>query len=155
MSPEQVAALVAVAAIVMYTAVGGADFGGGVWSLLARGPRANAGRDALEHAIGPVWETNHVWLVLLVVTLFVVFPVGYAAIFTALYVPLFLALLGIVARGAAFAFRHYGERGSTLSSGGLRVFSAMSVVTPFMFGTVIGAVSGGDLELGGSTVVSG
>ncbi len=155
MSLEQLAAVVAVAAIVMYTAFGGADFGGGFWSLFAFGPRKQQQRDTLEHAIGPVWETNHVWLILLVVTLFVVFPTGYAAIFTALYAPLFIALLGIVARGAAFAFRHYGTRGSRMSDGALRVFSATSVITPFMFGTIIGAVSGGHVEVHGATVISG
>jgi cytochrome bd ubiquinol oxidase subunit II len=155
MSLEQAAAAVAVAAIVMYTVFGGADFGGGIWTLLAWGPRRTEQREALEQAIGPVWETNHVWLILLVVTLFAAFPAGYAAIFTALYVPLFVALVGVVARGAAFALRHYGERGSRMSHGALRVFSVASVITPFTFGLVIGGVSGGHVDVRGGDVVSG
>ncbi len=154
-SPEQVAAAVAVAAIVMYTIFAGADFGGGIWTLLASGPRKHEQRNALERAIGPVWETNHVWLILLVVTLFVVFPAAYAAIFTALYVPLFIALLGIVARGAAFAFRHYGARESRLSEISLQSFSGASVLTPFAFGLSIGAVTGGHIKVSGAIVTSG
>jgi cytochrome d ubiquinol oxidase subunit II len=155
LSPEQAAAGVAVAAIVMYTIFGGADFGGGIWTLLASGPRKREQRNALERAIGPVWETNHVWLILLVVTLFVVFPAAYAAIFTALYVPLFIALLGIVARGAAFALRHYGARGSQLSAISLQLFSGASVLTPVAFGLSVGGVTGGQIRVVGSTVSSG
>ncbi|GIW14860.1 MAG: cytochrome D ubiquinol oxidase subunit II [Tepidiforma sp.] len=127
MSPELAAAGVALAAVMLYAMFGGADFGGGIWSLLAWGPRKQEQRLALEKAIGPVWETNHVWLILLVVTLFVVFPTAYAVIFEALYVPLFIALLGIVARGAAFAFRHYGQRESRLARQSLQWFSWASV----------------------------
>lgn len=155
MSLEQLAASIAVAAIALYAVFGGADFGGGIWTLLATGPRRTAQRDAMERAIGPVWETNHVWLILLVVVLFVVFPTAYAAIFTALYVPLFLALLGIVARGAAFAFRHYGARESRLARFAQPSFSVASLLTPFTFGLCIGAVAGGHIEVDGSTVESG
>lgn len=155
MSPEQGAAAIAVAAIVMYSIFGGADFGGGIWTLFARGPRREDQRNALERAIGPVWETNHVWLILLVVTLFVVFPIAFAAIFTALYVPLFIALLGIVARGAAFAFRHYGDRESRIAQVSLRFFSGASILTPFTFGLAVGAVTGGHIDVDGSTVSSG
>lgn len=155
LSPEQAAGAVAVAAIVMYTIFGGADFGGGIWTLLASGPTKHEQRNALERAIGPVWETNHVWLILLVVTLFVVFPTAYAAIFTALYVPLFIALLGIVARGAAFAFRHYGARDSQLSEISLQSFSGASVLTPFAFGLSVGAVTGGHIKVSNGVVLSG
>ncbi|HEY5477382.1 MAG TPA: cytochrome d ubiquinol oxidase subunit II [Tepidiformaceae bacterium] len=155
MSLEQGAGAVAVAAIAMYTIFGGADFGGGIWSLLAWGPRKTEQRNVLERAIGPVWETNHVWLILLVVTLFVAFPTAYAAIFAALYVPLFIALLGVVARGAAFAFRNYGDHKSRLSLVSLRFFSAASAVTPFTFGLVVGGVTGGHIAVDGATVDSG
>jgi cytochrome d ubiquinol oxidase subunit II len=155
LSPEQAAGAVAVAAIVMYTIFGGADFGGGIWTLLASGPRKHEQRNVLERAIGPVWETNHIWLILLVVTLFVVFPAAYAAIFTALYVPLFIALLGIVARGAAFALRHYGARESQLSEISLQAFSGASVLTPFAFGLSVGAVTGGHIKVTGTVVSSG
>jgi cytochrome d ubiquinol oxidase subunit II len=154
-SPELAAAGIALVAVMMYAMFGGADFGGGIWSLLASGPRKEEQRLALEKAIGPVWETNHVWLILLVVTLFVVFPAAYAVIFEALYVPLFIALLGIVARGAAFAFRHYGDRESRLARQSLQWFSWASVLTPFTFGLVIGAVTTGHIEVEGTRVLSG
>jgi len=155
MSAEELAGGVAVLAIIAYAIFGGADFGGGIWTLFATGPRKKDQRNALERAIGPVWETNHVWLILLVVTLFVVFPTAYAAIFTALYVPLFIALVGIVARGAAFALRHYSVRESGLSSTSLRFFSVASVLTPFTFGLAFGAVTGGHIEVEGADVISG
>lgn len=155
MSPEEGAAAIAVAAIVLYAVFGGADFGGGIWTLFATGPRKEDQRNALERAIGPVWETNHVWLILLVVTLFVVFPTAYAVIFTALYVPLFLSLLGIVARGAAFALRHYSDRDTGLNAAAMRAFSVASLLTPFMFGATVGALTGGHVELDGTHVTSG
>jgi cytochrome d ubiquinol oxidase subunit II len=155
MSPEQGAAAIAVVAIIAYALFGGADFGGGVWTLFATGPRAGDQRNALERAIGPVWETNHVWLILVVVLLFVVFPVAYATIFTAMYVPLFLALLGIVSRGAAFAFRHYGSREWELSSVAMRLFSVASVATPFFLGVTVGGVTVGSVKLDGETVTTG
>ncbi|MCK9519844.1 MAG: cytochrome d ubiquinol oxidase subunit II [Dehalococcoidia bacterium] len=155
MSPEEGAAAIAVAAIVLYAVFGGADFGGGIWTLFATGPRKEDQRNALERAIGPVWETNHVWLILLVVTLFVVFPTAYAIIFTALYVPLFLSLLGIVARGAAFALRHYSDRDTQLNAAAMRAFSVASLLTPFMFGATVGALTGGHIDLDGTDVTSG
>jgi len=144
-----------VAAIVAYTIFAGADFGGGIWSLFAWGARKAEQRDALERAIGPVWETNHVWLILLVVTLFTAFPAAYSGIFGALYVPLFIALMGIVARGAAFAFRHYSPRDSPMSHSSLRAFAVASLITPFAFGLTIGAVTDGQLKVSGTAVTSG
>jgi len=93
------------AALVFYVLLGGADFGGGIWDLLASGPRAREQRAAIEHAIGPIWEANHVWLILVIVVLFTGFPPAFAAISIALFVPLVLLLVGIVLRGAAFTFR--------------------------------------------------
>ncbi|MDZ7727621.1 MAG: cytochrome d ubiquinol oxidase subunit II [Dehalococcoidia bacterium] len=155
MTPEALAGMIVVIAIVAYAVLGGADFGGGIWSLFSWGERAEDQRDSLEHAIGPVWETNHVWLILVVVALFTVFPAAYAAIFTALYLPLFLALIGICARGAAFAFRHYGGHGNRLGRASLRFFSGASILTPFTFGLVVGAVTGGKIEADGADVLSG
>lgn len=86
--------------LMLYALLGGADFGGGVWNLLARGPRADDQRRLIAHAIGPVWETNHIWLIVAIVILFTGFPSGFAAISTALFVPMTLLLVGIVLRGA-------------------------------------------------------
>ena len=91
--------------VLLYALLGGADFGGGIWDLLAGGPRAAEQRQVIAHAIGPIWEANHVWLIFVIVLVFTIFPPVFAALSIALYIPLSLALLGIVFRGAAFIFR--------------------------------------------------
>ena len=93
------------ASLVLYALSGGADFGGGMWDLLAAGPRARRQRALIEAALAPIWEANHVWLILVVVVLFVAFPPAFGLIMTALHIPMTLTLLGIVFRGAAFVFR--------------------------------------------------
>ncbi|HSN13548.1 MAG TPA: cytochrome d ubiquinol oxidase subunit II, partial [Anaeromyxobacteraceae bacterium] len=95
------------AALILYALLGGADFGGGIWDLLASGPRKKEQRAAIERALGPIWEANHVWLVLVVVLLFTGFPAAFAEVSIALFVPLVLLLVGIVLRGASFTFRAY------------------------------------------------
>ena len=92
------------AALIFYVATGGADFGGGVWDLLAIGPRASQQRDAITKAIGPIWEADHVWLILVVVILFTAFPMAFGAMMTALHIPITLMLIGIILRGAGFYF---------------------------------------------------
>lgn len=137
------AALVIVAALDLYAVSGGADYGGGVWDLFARGPRAERQRELISHAIGPIWEANHVWLILAIVVLFTGFPPAFARITTVLHVPLFLMLLGIVARGAAFSFRAYGSpQGETQRHWG-RVFAAASLLTPLLLGMILGAIAAG------------
>ena len=106
----EVAAGAMVLALVAYLLMGGADFGGGAWDLLARGARRDAQRALVADAIGPIWEANHVWLILVVVLLFTCFPTGFARITTVLHVPLTLMLVGIVLRGSAFTFRAYDAR---------------------------------------------
>src|SRR5437870_2636354 len=101
---------VLIIALTIYALSGGADFGAGVWDLFAHGPRAKAQRALIANAIGPIWEANNVWLVLVVVVLFTAFPPAFAAISTALFVPLTLMLIGIVLRGAAFAFRAHDRQ---------------------------------------------
>ncbi len=141
--------LVVLAGLTAYAVLGGADFGAGVWDLLARGRRRQAQRDLLERAMGPVWEANHVWLIFVVITLFSGFPAAFAALSTALIGPLSLALLGIVLRGAAFVFRQYGapDGGRPVSGTALwgRVFAVSSLVTPFAFGAAAGALSTGSV----------
>ena len=106
MSAELAGAAVLIA-LVAYGLTGGADFGGGVWDLLARGRHKARIRGAVQAAIGPIWEANHVWLIFAIVLLFTAFPVAFAAIMTALHVPLLLILLGIIARGTAFVMRKH------------------------------------------------
>ncbi|HEX3550281.1 MAG TPA: cytochrome d ubiquinol oxidase subunit II [Candidatus Elarobacter sp.] len=137
------AAFVALAAIVLYAVFGGADFGGGVWDLLATGPRAKAQRDTISDAIGPVWESNHVWLIFALVTLFTCFPPAFAAIGTYLNAPLTVALLGIVLRGAAFVFRNYASDAPMLARTWTAIFGASSLLAPFFLGDAAGALATG------------
>lgn len=142
-----VVAALALAALALYALTGGADFGAGLWDRFASGPRKDQQRAIIEHALAPIWETNHVWLIFVVVLLFSAFPLAFAAIGTALTVPLSLALVGIVLRGAAFVFRHYGAGGAMDARRWGRVFGAASVAGPFFLGTCLAAVSGGRIRV--------
>jgi cytochrome d ubiquinol oxidase subunit II len=144
-----------VAAFILYALFGGADFGGGVWDLLASGPRKAEQRELIAKALGPVWEVNHVWLIIGVVILFSAFPKAFAALSVALHVPLTLLLLGIVFRGTAFTFRTYDMRGDAVQRRWGRVFSIASVLSPALLGMCVGAVVSGDIRVRGLTVVSG
>src|SRR5262245_65775836 len=107
MAPDLLLAGAIGVALCLYFLFGGADFGGGVWDLLARGPRAEAQRRAVHEAIGPVWEANHVWMIVVVVLLFSAFPAAFALLMTMLHVPIAIMLAGIVLRGSAFAIRRH------------------------------------------------
>jgi cytochrome bd ubiquinol oxidase subunit II len=152
--PELVAA-VALAALVAYAVLAGADFGGGVWDLLARGPRAADQRAAVAEAMGPVWEANHVWLIFLIVLLFTCFPTAFATLSVAFFAPFHLVLLGIVLRGAAFVFRAYGYATTGLGLSWGHVFGGASTITPFLLGACLGAVSNGHLRTDGVGVAPG
>lgn len=150
MTPELAIASVMLAALVIYTLSAGADFGGGAWLVFASGPRADDQRDLVDDAIGPIWEANHVWLILVVVLLFVCFPVAFAAISTALHIPLTLMLIGVVLRGSAFAFAHayaHAEHHDPTPRRWARVFAIASLITPVTLGITLGALSTGlDLD---------
>jgi cytochrome bd ubiquinol oxidase subunit II len=128
-------------ALVIYALLGGADYGAGFWDLLCSGPRRDQQRHLIENAIEPIWEANHVWLILVVVLTFSGFPPAFAAICVGLAIPLFLVLLGIVLRGSSFVFRAYftGSVETQLYWG--MVFSISSCVTPFFLGVVVGGIS--------------
>ena len=98
-------------AVNAYVVLGGADFGAGVWDLLARGPRAAAQRAAIAEGIGPIWEANHVWVIFVVVLLFSCFPPVFARLSVVLHIPLTLMLVGIVLRGSAFTLINHGTEG--------------------------------------------
>ena len=95
------------ASLVIYSLLGGADYGAGFWDLMCSGPRRQNQRDVIAQAIQPVWEANHIWLILLVVLMFSGFPVAFSSISVGLAVPVFLILLGIVLRGSSYVFRAY------------------------------------------------
>src|SRR5215472_1089342 len=132
--------------LTIYVLTGGADYGGGVWDLLATGPRKLQQRQFIEHAIGPIWEADHVWLILIVVILFTGFPAAFAAIMTALNVPITLMLVGIVLRGSAFSFRSYGSGDSHARREWGRIFAIASLITPALLGITIGAIASGGVS---------
>ncbi len=134
--------------VTAYALTGGADFGAGFWDLVAGGPqRGSAQRKLIEHAIGPVWEANHVWLIFVLVVLWTGFPEAFAAIASSLYVPLTLVAVGVILRGAGFAFRK-AVTGVALERLFGATFAASSVITPFFLGTVAGAVASGRVPAG-------
>jgi cytochrome d ubiquinol oxidase subunit II len=133
------------ATITLYAILGGADFGGGLWDLLAGGDRrGQAPRQLIDSSITPVWEANHVWLVFALVIFWTAFPEAFAAVMNATALPIWLAVGGIVLRGAGFAFRKEA-RGITLQRGLGATFAFSSLLTPFFMGTVIGAMAAGQV----------
>jgi len=155
MSVELLLAGVVLVALIVYALTAGADYGGGMWDLLARGPRARQQRDVIEHAIAPIWEANHVWLVLVVVVLFTAFPPAFAAMMVALHVPITLVLLGIVLRGSAFAFRKYDPEREHLHRRWSTIFGISSFLTPFFLGITLGGLASGEIRVLNGQVVSG
>ena len=132
-----------VIALNLYVLMGGADYGGGVWDLFASGPRARQQRDLIAHAIGPIWEANHVWLILAITVLFTAFPSAFSVITTFLHLPLLLMLIGIVFRGSAFAFRSYDSPHANARGRWGVVFSISSLVTPVLLGITLGSIASG------------
>jgi cytochrome bd ubiquinol oxidase subunit II len=133
----------------LYALFGGADFGGGFWDLIAgdekRGERPRA---LVQRSLTPVWEANHVWLIFILVVLWTAFPEAFGAVMSTLYVPLALAAVGIVLRGAGFAFRKSIRSFQARRAMGA-AFALSSVLTPFFMGTVVGAVAAGSVPAGG------
>ena len=154
-SLEVIVAGLMLVALIFYALLAGADFGGGVWDLLARGPRTADQRALISDAIGPIWEANHVWLILVVVMMFTAFPPAFAAIMTALHIPLTVMLIGIVLRGAAFTFRTYDAQHDYVQRRWGRVFAIASVVTPIMLGICVGAIASGRITVENEIVTSG
>ncbi|MEU0265024.1 cytochrome d ubiquinol oxidase subunit II [Nocardioides sp. NPDC006303] len=143
MSLEVAVAAALFVGVLAYALFGGADFGSGFFDLTAGGARRGAElRTLVDHSIGPVWEVNHVWLIYCLVVWWTAFPESFAAVMTTLIVPLLLALLGIVLRGASFAFRKYSATLSQARAFGA-VFAVSSIITPFFLGTVAGAIASG------------
>jgi cytochrome bd ubiquinol oxidase subunit II len=129
--------------LLAYALLGGADYGAGAVEITLRGDKRAAARRVLEKAIGPVWEANHIWLILAVVILFMGFPSGYALLSVALHIPLTCALLGIVARGTSFTFRHYDAIRDGSRPWYNWIFRLSSVWTPFWLGITVAGMSAG------------
>jgi cytochrome bd ubiquinol oxidase subunit II len=150
MSKADVAAAILWVGVTFYALFGGADFGGGFWDLIAgdaeKGERPRA---LIQRSLTPVWEANHVWLIFVLVILWSAFPPAFSAIFSTLYVPIALAALGIVLRGAGFAFRTQIEGLSGRRAMGA-TFALSSLLTPFTMGTVVGAIASGNVPADGN-----
>jgi cytochrome d ubiquinol oxidase subunit II len=138
----------ALVGLVLYTVLGGADFGAGFWQLTAgRGPLADRIREHTHHAIGPVWEANHVWLIFVLTVVWTAYPVAFGSIASTLSVPLFLAAIGIILRGTAYAL----YSGASTAGEGRRidtVFALSSVLTPFALGTMVGGIASSRVPVG-------
>ena len=131
------------AGMAAYTVLAGADFGAGLWTLLAPGPRGEPIRDEARHAMGPVWEANHVWLIFVLVVCWTAYPVAFGSIASTLSAPLLIAAIGIIFRGAAYALRGQGA-----SRAAEYLFAISSVLTPFALGTAVGAIATGRVPVG-------
>lgn len=143
MAPELIICGILLATITLYAIMGGADFGAGVWEFNTALRASEKEREQLYRAIGPVWEANHVWLLFALVMMFSAFPIAFAAISRALWIPLLLALLGIFARGIGFAFRKYAAGAVRQQAVFGAVFAFASTSTPFFFGACAGAIASG------------
>jgi cytochrome d ubiquinol oxidase subunit II len=145
LSPELILILILMISLTFYALFGGADYGGGVWDLLARGPRQREQRELIANAITPVWEANHVWLILVIVLLFSGFPPAFADITTALHIPLTALIVGIVMRGSCFIFRAYHTVDYRAQKRWGLIFAVASTITPICLGIVAGAISSGNI----------
>jgi cytochrome d ubiquinol oxidase subunit II len=136
------------AGLVLYVVLGGADFGAGIWQLTAgRGPEADRLRDHAHHSMAPVWEANHVWLIFVLTVFWTSYPTAFGSVASTLSVPLFLAGMGIVLRGAAYALRAGARAGrETRRIDGL--FAVSSLITPFALGTAIGGIASRRVPVG-------
>ena len=147
MLPELAAAL-ALVALTGYVVLGGADFGAGFWDLTAGGAERGAPvRAMIKRSMAPVWEANHVWLIFLLVILWTAFPEAFGSIMSTLAVPIFLAGLGIILRGGAFALK--GEAATIAEARALgATFALSSVLVPFFLGATAGAIAAGRVPVG-------
>ena len=131
-------------ALFIYAIFGGADFGAGMLELFAVGESGERQAALIDESIGPVWESNHVWLIFLLVVFFTAFPPAFAAINVVLFIPLLLAVIGIVLRGSSFVFKTHGSiqrnRNVKILS---RTFSVASAMTPFFLALVGAAIASG------------
>ncbi|GII21488.1 cytochrome d ubiquinol oxidase subunit II [Planosporangium mesophilum] len=145
--------------LTLYTVFAGADFGAGIWHLATRrrGRRLDPAleRELLEHTIGPVWEANHVWLIFVITLFWTIFPPAFGPFAATLYIPLTIVALGVIARGAAYAFRKATERGWQFKAYGL-AFGISSVLTPFVLGTIAGGLASGRVPpvIGSGAIIS-
>lgn len=133
-------------AILLYLILGGADFGAGILELFSSDPNKSKTRKTMYRAIGPIWEANHMWLIITIVILFVGFPKIYTTMSTYMHIPLVLMLLGIIARGTAFTFRHYDAVKDEMQTVYNKIFVYSSFITPFFLGVIAGSTVTGRID---------
>lgn len=147
MSPADLLLIILLTALTLYAILGGADFGAGIWEFTTALQATDRERRHIYKAIGPVWEANHVWLIFVLVILMNGFPAAFAALSRALWLPLLLALCGIVFRGAAFVFRSYGSGPKREKATWEAIFAIASTATPLFLGAAAGAIASGKLAI--------
>lgn len=134
------------ASICLYLLLGGADFGAGIIELFSGKKNEQNVRQQMYKAIGPIWEANHMWLIIAIVILFVGFPIIYATVSTYLHIPLLIMLLGIIARGTAFTFRHYDAVKDEWQHIYNRIFHISSFITPLFLGVIAASTVSGTID---------
>lgn len=132
--------------ILLYVVLGGADFGAGIIELFTSEKNKDRTRATLYRAIGPIWEANHMWLIIAIVILFVAYPVIYAEMSVYLHIPLLIMLFGVIARGTAFVFRHYDAVKDDMQRVYNRIYFASSFITPLFLGIIAGSVISGHID---------
>lgn len=132
--------------ILLYILLGGADFGAGIIEMFTSAKNVKRTRKTLYHAIGPIWEANHMWLIITIVILFVGFPIIYSDLSVYLHIPLVIMLMGIIARGTAFVFRHYDAVQDSMQETYNRIFIWSSFITPLFLGIIAGSVVSGQIN---------
>ncbi len=155
MGLETTLAIVLLISLTFYALLGGADFGVGVWHLLARGSSRRDQHRLIGDAIGPIWEVNHVWLILIMTIVFTAFPAAYVQISITLHIPLTLLVIGIVLRGSAYAFRHYDVKDDDIHVRWDQLFAISSVMSPLLLGVIIGTITVGHFPLNAENFVQG
>ncbi len=138
-------------AILLYLLLGGADFGAGIIEMFTSPRNIRRTRKTLYHAIGPIWEANHMWLIIAIVILFVGYPLIYSVLSVYLHIPLLMMLMGIIARGTAFVFRHYDAVRDDMQKIYNRVFVWSSFITPLFLGIIAGSTVSGHIDLEANT----
>jgi cytochrome d ubiquinol oxidase subunit II len=138
-------------AILLYVVLGGADFGAGIIEIFTSERNISRTQRTLYQAIGPIWEANHMWLIIAIVILFVGYPSIYSTLSVYLHIPLVVMLMGIIARGTAFVFRHYDAVHDNLQDMYNKVFRLSSFVTPFFLGVIAGSTVSGHINVSATT----
>src|SRR6185437_5936053 len=141
-------------ALLLYLLLGGADFGAGIIELFTSDKNKDKTSNTLYRAIGPVWEANHMWLIIVIVILFTGFPEIYSTMSTYLHIPLAIMLLGIIARGTAFAFRNYDAVIDNMQKVYNKIFIYSSFITPLFLGIIAGSTVSGQIDPKANTFLS-